>query len=109
MSVGFGVVESTDVASTLMVNSRKRSMSMTPTWGTAAPNSSGRCSNVAPTSRPPFERPVIASLFGFVNFSRIRYSPAAAKSSKTFCLFVFMPASCQALPYSPPPRRFTTA
>ena len=31
------------------------------------------------------------------------------KSSKTFCLRSSRPASCQALPYSPPPRRFATA
>ena len=33
----------------------------------------------------------------------------AQKSSKTFCLFASFPASCQARPYSPPPRRLATA
>src|SRR5229473_327325 len=33
----------------------------------------------------------------------------AQKSSKTFCLAASMPPSCQARPYSPPPRRLATA
>ena len=36
-------------------------MSMTPTAGSAAPNSSGRCVIAAPTSRPPLLPPEIAS------------------------------------------------
>ncbi len=37
------------------------------------------------------------------------HSAAAMKSSKTFCLFFRRPASCHALPYSPPPRRLAEA
>ena len=48
----------------------------------------------APTSRPPFEPPRIASLSDEVYFSAMRYSAAAMKSSKTFCLFSSMPALC---------------
>ena len=33
----------------------------------------------------------------------------AQKSSKVFCLAARLPASCQARPYSPPPRRQATA
>jgi hypothetical protein len=36
-------------------------MSSTPTSGIAAPNRSGRSVSAAPTSRPPFEPPLIAS------------------------------------------------
>ena len=31
------------------------------------------------------------------------------KSSKTFCFFSFIPASCHASPYSLPPRMFAVA
>ena len=55
------------------------------------------------------ERPEIASVCGEVTFSRIRYSAAAMKSSKTFCFLPSMPAWCQASPYSAPPRRLATA
>jgi CubicO group peptidase (beta-lactamase class C family) len=37
------------------------------------------------------------------------HSAHAQKSSNTFCLLARRPASCQARPYSPPPRRFATA
>ena len=37
------------------------------------------------------------------------HSAAAMKSSKTFCFLSSIPASCQASPYSPPPRRFGSA
>ena len=47
-----------------MVNLWKRSISITPTAGRAAPNSSGRWVRQAPTSSPPFEPPWIASLAG---------------------------------------------
>ena len=39
----------------------------------------------------------------------ISHSAAAMKSSKTFCFASFVPALCQASPYSPPPRRLGTA
>ncbi len=84
-------------------------MSSTPTAGSAAPNRSGRCVRQAATSRPPLLPPAIASFGVDVYFSRIRYSAPAMKSSKTFCLFARRPASCQALPYSPPPRRLACA
>src|SRR5262245_32581569 len=37
------------------------------------------------------------------------HSPAAMKSSKTFCFLSSMPAWCQASPNSPPPRRLASA
>ena len=61
-------------------------MSITPTAGSAAPKSSGRWVMQAPTSRPPFEPPAIASLGGVVYLCSISHSAAAMKSSKTFCL-----------------------
>ena len=39
----------------------------------------------------------------------IRCCSTAAKSSKTFCLFVRFPCRCHGSPYSPPPRRLATA
>ena len=48
----------------------------------------------------------MASLSGRVYLLAISHSAAAMKSSKTFCLWSFVPALCQASPYSPPPRRF---
>lgn len=48
---------------------------------------------------------MIARRPGSVQPSAIRWSPAAAKSSKVFCLFLPLPARCQASPSSPPPRR----
>ncbi len=91
------------------MNLLKRSMSMTPTPGSAAAKSSGRCVIVAPTSSPPLLRPPIASLLGAVYFSSMRYSAAAMKSSKTFCLRSLVPAWCHASPNSPPPRRLGIA
>ena len=84
-------------------------MSITPTAGSAAPKSSGRCVITAPMSSPPFDPPWIARRLGLVHFSETRYSAAAMKSSNTFCLRAFLPASCHSRPYSPPPRRFATA
>ncbi len=84
-------------------------MSSTPTAGSATANRSGRWIIEAATSRPPFEPPRIASREGVVYFSRTRCSPAAMKSSNTFCLRSRVPARCQSEPYSPPPRRFATA
>src|SRR5580692_4668118 len=75
----------------------------------SAENSSGCCVNDAPMSSPPLERPEIAKCCGDVYFCAIRYSAAANQSSNTFCLCSNMPASCQASPYSPPPRRLGTA
>ncbi len=79
-------------------------MSMTPTAGSATAKSSGRCSITAPTSRPPFEPPMMPSVCGEAYVSWTRYSAAAMKSSNTFCFFSNIPASCQASPYSLPPR-----
>src|SRR2546429_519392 len=74
-----------------MVNFWKRSMSMTPTAGSAAPNRSGRWFSTAPISRPPLLPPEIASFFGEVYLLAINHSAAAMKSSNTFCFFSFMP------------------
>ena len=52
---------------------------------------------------------MMASLDGDVYRRCTRYSPAAMKSSNTFCFFSFIPASCHAWPYSPPPRRLAVA
>src|SRR5215471_18358816 len=56
-----------------MVNFWKRSMSMTPTFGKAAPKRSGRCVMTAPTSNPPLLPPPIASFGVDVNLLSIRY------------------------------------
>ena len=56
------------------VNRWKRSMSITPTAGSAAPKSSGRWFSTAPTSSPPFEPPAMASREGRVTESWIRNS-----------------------------------
>ena len=82
---------------------------MTPTAGRATLNRSGLWVMTAPTSRPPLDPPSIPSLSLAVYFASIRYSAAAMKSSKTFCLFPNMPALCQVSPYSPPPRRLGSA
>jgi len=37
------------------------------------------------------------------------HSPAAMKSSNTFCFFSFIPAWCHSSPYSPPPRMQASA
>jgi hypothetical protein len=84
-------------------------MSITPTAGSATANRSGRCVITAPTSRPPFEPPRMASLPGDVYLLATRYSAAPMKSSNTFCLRSSFPAWCHASPYSPPPRRLGTA
>lgn len=54
----------------------------------------------AATSKPPFEPPCIVNMFAWVYFSSTKYSAAAWKSSKTFCLFLKRPALCQLSPYS---------
>lgn len=82
-------------------------MSITPTAGNATAYRSGRWVMQAPTSRPPFDPPAIASFSFDVYLLSIRYSAAAMKSSNTFCLLASMPARCHSSPYSPPPRRFT--
>ena len=46
----------------------------------------------------------MASVAGLATLWATSHSPAAMKSSKTFCFFSWVPASCQAEPYSPPPR-----
>ena len=84
-------------------------MSKTPTWGIATAKRSGRWFVTAPIKRPPFEPPWIASFLLEVYLCSIKYSPAAIKSSKTFCFFIFFPAECHASPYSRPPRKFTQA
>ena len=63
----------------------------------------------APTSRPPFEPPEMASVSREVYLFATSHSAAAMKSSNTFCFFSSMPAWCQASPYSPPPRRLARA
>ena len=63
----------------------------------------------APTRRPPFEPPMMASFGVDVYLLAISHSADAMKSSKTFCFFSFVPALCQASPYSEPPRRQATA
>jgi hypothetical protein len=92
-----------------MVNRWKRSMSITPTSAIAAPKSSGCWVMLAPTSRPPFERPLIAILAGRVQPDAASQRAHAAKSSNTRCLLSRRPASCQAVPYSEPPRSDATA
>ena len=51
----------------------------------------------------------MASRDGWVHFSAISHSAAAMKSSNTFCFCSFIPAWCQASPYSPPPRMLAVA
>ena len=72
-------------------------MSITPTSAIAAPNSSGCCVMLAPTSRPPFERPLIPIRSSRVQPDAASQRAQAAKSSNTFCLFASRPASCQRL------------
>src|SRR5216683_7139464 len=74
-----------------------------------APKRSGRWVIAAPMSKPPLERPRIASLSAVVYLLAIRYSAAAKKSSNTFCFFSNIPPLCQFSPYSPPPRRLGCA
>ena len=50
----------------------------------------------APTRRPPLLPPLMAILLGLVYLLAMRYSAAAMKSSKVFCLLSF---SCSALVY----------
>src|SRR6056297_2568476 len=76
---------------------------------TAPPQRSGRWVTTAPTERPPFDRPVTASLSAFVYPAEQRYSPAATKSSKVCCLFVPVAASCHSSPSSGAPRAQTCA
>ena len=53
---------------------------------------------------------IVIDSFGVeVYLLAISQSAEAMKSSNTFCLCSSMPASCQVLPYSEPPRRFATA
>ena len=84
-------------------------MSKTPTAGNATCIKWGLCVIVAPTNNPPFEPPRMAKNCDEVYFSEIKYSAAAIKSSKTFCFFNCVPASCHFFPYSPPPRKLGTA
>ena len=51
----------------------------------------------------------MASFSGDVYLLAMSHSAAAMKSSKTFCFFSFVPASCHFSPYSPPPRRLAEA
>jgi hypothetical protein len=84
-------------------------MSSSGTPHSTPANSSGACVIVAPTSKPPFERPPMARRSRVVQPFAISHSAAAMKSSKTRCFASFVPASCQASPYSPPPRRLGMA
>ena len=108
-------------------------MSKTPTWAIDAANKSGRWLMHAPINNPPFEPPWIANYEKVKNYLKnifqdnvqhiqrcrvhcvitwlfcvylfsIRNSPAAMKSSNTFCLFNNRPPLCHFSPYSPPPR-----
>lgn len=76
---------------------------------TTAAYSSGRWVSAAPTSRPPFEPPEMASRSGVVTPEEIRCSAAACRSSKTFCLLASIPARCHSSPCSPPPRSWAMA
>ena len=92
-----------------MVNLWKRSMSSTPTSGTAAPNSSGCWVRHAPTSRPPLDPPLMAMRSGRDQPEDANQRAQSQKSSKTRCLCANRPASCHDRPYSPPPRSTATA
>ena len=73
------------------------------TWERTARKRSGRMLVTAPISRPPAEPPSMASARG----RRSRggeCSTAAMKSVKVLSLSSILPASCQGLPRSPPPR-----
>src|SRR6266567_1826137 len=84
-------------------------MSSSGTWQTTARNKSGRCVSAAPISKPPLEPPRMARWSLSVYFCEIRNSPAAMKSSKTFCFLSSIPARCQSSPNSAPPRRLASA
>ena len=84
-------------------------MSITPACWITALNSSGRWFATAPTSSPPLDTPWMASFDGRVYPLLMRYSAAPMKSSNTFCLCSFVPASCHFSPYSLPPRMFADA
>src|ERR1700733_7071119 len=84
-------------------------MSNTPASAMAAPNSSGCWVRQAPTSRPPLEPPLIAMRAAVDQPEPASQRAQAQKSSKVFCLAARLPAWCQVLPYSPPPRRQATA
>ena len=88
-----------------MVNLWNRSMSITPACWMTTLKRSGRWFATAPTSRPPFETPWMASRSGDVYLFLTSHSAAPMKSSKTFCFLSFVPCSCHLSPYSPPPRR----
>ena len=69
-----------------------------------AAQESGHWVSAAPTSRPPFEPPEMASCPGVVQPSLVSLAAAAWKSSKTHCLCSRIPARCHASPSSAPPR-----
>ena len=83
-------------------------MSSRGTWQTTAPNSSGRCVNVAPTSRPPFEPPMMPRCAGEVTLRAMRSSAMAMKSSNAFWCFSRTAPWCHLGPNSPPPRMFAS-
>ena len=80
-------------------------MSITPTAGSAAPNSSGRCVMHGADQQAAVAAALNRQLRRRVYLFAISHSAAAMKSSNTFCLLSFVPASCHSSPYSPPPRR----
>src|SRR5262249_723771 len=90
-----------------MVNFWNRSMSITPTAGSAAPIRSGRWGITAPTSRPPFEPPWMARREGRVHFSPPSHPPPPLKPSHTLLLFPFflfpLPPPRATLRAAPPP------
>ena len=85
-------------------------MSSSGTAQTTAANRSGRCVDRRADQQAAVGAALIAPAApAWSAFASTRYSAAAMKSSKTFCLFASMPARCHASPYSPPPRRLATA
>ena len=85
---------------------------ITSTNGTptiAALNRSGRMLSTAPMRSPPALRPSITrrSLLPYPRLTRS--SAQLMKSVKVVFLFIILPASCQPLPISPPPRMCATA
>ena len=69
-----------------MVNLWKRSMSITPTPGRAAPNRSGRCVMAGADQQAAVAAAADRELRGEVYLFAISHSAAAMKSSNTFCL-----------------------
>ena len=84
-------------------------MSSTPTAGRQAPNRSGRWVMQAPTSNPPLEPPLMASLGVEVIFSAISHSAQAMKSVNEFFFLRILPSSYHSRPKAEEPRMCATA